>query len=80
MHLAGLGVDVSCAQQLQDRVKVTIRVEGGQSCQHDGCVARLVLLVSIAQACQVCRAISVTGDTSAAQTMTAMLETLEPNE
>lgn len=50
MYLAGFGVHVPCAQQLQDGVKVTVRVEGSQSCQHDGCVPGLVLLVSVAQA------------------------------
>lgn len=57
-HLAGLGVDVPGAQQLQDSLKVTVRVEGSQSRQHDGRVARLVLLVSVAQTCEVKRAIS----------------------
>lgn len=50
VYLAGFGVHVPCAQQLQDGVKVTVRVEGSQSCQHDGCVPGFVLLVSVAQA------------------------------
>lgn len=76
-HLAGFGIDVPSAQQLQDSLKVTVRVEGSQSRQHDGCVARLVLLVSIAQACQVYRAISVRGDIIVAQTRTEMHDILE---
>ena len=48
-YLAGFGVDVPGAQQLQDSVKVTVRVEGSQSSQHNGCVACLILLVSITQ-------------------------------
>lgn len=41
-------------------------MKSSQSRQHDGCVACLVLLVSIAQACQVERAISEAGDSGAA--------------
>ncbi len=48
-HLAGFGVDVSGAVQLQDGLKVTVRVKGSQSCQHDSCVTSLVLLVSITE-------------------------------
>lgn len=58
-HLARLGVDVPRAQQLQDSLKVAVRVERSQSCEHDGCVTRLVLPVSVTQACQAERTISV---------------------
>lgn len=49
-HLAGFGIDVACAEQLEDGLKVTVRVEGSQSCQHDSRVTSLVLLVSITEA------------------------------
>lgn len=50
-HLAGLGVDVASAQQLQDGLKVAVGVECGQGSQHDGRVASLVLLVGVTQTC-----------------------------
>lgn len=50
-YLAGLGVDVPLTEELLDHSHVVVFLHSRKSSQHDGCVARFVLLVHTAHTC-----------------------------
>lgn len=52
LYLAGLGIDVSKPEELQDGLDVILGLQGGQGGEHDGAVAGAVLLVHLADTCR----------------------------
>ncbi len=49
--LAGLGVDITLTEELLDHSHVVLLLHSRESSQHDGRVARLVLLIHTAHTC-----------------------------
>ena len=49
--LAGLGVDVALTEELLDHSHIVLFLHSRESSQHDGRVARLVLLIHRAHTC-----------------------------
>lgn len=51
-HLAGFGVHVPAAEEFFHNTHVLLCFHRGKGCQHDRCVARLVLVVHVAHVCK----------------------------
>lgn len=51
-HLAGFGVHVPAAEEFFHDAHVLLGFHRGQGCQHDGGVARFVLVIHITHVCK----------------------------
>lgn len=51
-HLAGFGIHVPAAKEFFYDTHVLLGFHGGQGCQHDGRVARLVLVIHVTHVCR----------------------------